>query len=217
MFSKDSILYEVNITTKLLSFIFVLVSVIFCNNIYVLLGLSLILFIISSRFTYLRIFNFLISVLSIVMIFYPQYLWMLKILLLFSYFILFNKTIKLKDLRYLLEISLYRYQSKKVTYTFLYSIYFVIYYKHNLKKLLRLKDNYGFKSTIGSYLFILRMSYKRTKEEIKELIIVNNLRFYNYSKKRTYLEKPKWEIWDTCYFLIHFFLCATIVIISLWR
>ncbi len=217
MFSKDSILYEVNITTKILSFIIFIVSIILCNNIYILLGLSLILLVISLRFKYLRVINFLLLIISVVVIFYQQYLWIIKIFLLLSYFIIYNKTIKLKDLRYLLEISLYKYQSKKLTYTFLYSIYFVIYYKSNLKKLLKLRDNYGFRNTLGSYFFILRMSYRRTKEEIKELIIVNNLRFYNNSKKRTYLEKPKWEIWDTCYFLIHFFVCLVIIVISMWR
>ena len=38
---------------------------------------------------------------------------------------------------------------------------------------------------------------------MKEFIMMNDLRFYNYSKERTYIEKITWERWDTKYLLFH--------------
>ena len=44
---------------------------------------------------------------------------------------------------------------------------------------------------------------EKTKAELKDLMEINKLRFYNYSKERTYIEKPTWESWDTNYIVSH--------------
>ncbi|MDD3241309.1 MAG: hypothetical protein PHQ64_00815 [Bacilli bacterium] len=125
-----------------------------------------------------------------------------------------KKITKVKEFRYILEITLYRFKSTKVTYIFLYNLYFLKYLKNNFVNVIKLKKEYGFKGSIHSYRYMISMSYRKTKQEIKELIIVNNLRFYNISDRRTYLEDNKLEIWDMCYLFIHFVVFIILIFVG---
>ena len=66
-----------------------------------------------------------------------------------------------------------------------------------------LKDDYGIKLNFEFIKFVLRKAYRKTQIELKNLMDINSLRFYNYSKNRTYVEKPTWESWDTNYLVSH--------------
>lgn len=67
----------------------------------------------------------------------------------------------------------------------------------------RLRDEYGMARDFFYIRFTLKKAWKKTKYEMKELITMNDLRFYNFSNKRTYVEKPRWESWDTKYLFVH--------------
>lgn len=203
MFNENSIIKEVNIINKSLCYLIIIICLITCNESIFLLFVDLFLLLITKEDEKLFKTNIVNTIILVLCMFFPQFLWITKILTLIIYTVLLKKVTKATELRYVLEKTLYRFQSKKVTYRILYIIYFIKYYKTNIKKLLILKDDYGIKVDYKFLKFIIKKAYQKTKIELNNLMEINKLRFYNYSKERTYIEKPTWESWDTNYLISH--------------
>ena len=203
MFNRDSILYQVNVISKILGIILSLVSIIYIQIPGLIVLISIILLLLSSSFKFTFRYSMISLAVSIFISFYPPFLWISKILIFINYLILIKKITNTSDLRYMLEVTLYKFQSKKITYHILYVIYFFKYIKKNHKVLSKLRDEYGIHNDWFYIRFSWKKAYLKTKHEMNELMIINNLRFYNYSSKRTYLERPTWERWDSGYLLFH--------------
>ena len=212
MFSKDSILYQVNIISKLIGIILSLLGIIILQIPGFIVLLGVILLILSASFKYIFRYSIFSLIIALIASFFPQILWISKTLIFINYLILVRKLTKTNDLRYILEVTLYKFQSKKITYRILYIIYFFKYMKKNHKVLGILRDEYGIKKDWFYLKFSWKKAYQKTKYEMKEFMTMNNLRFYNYSSSRTYLEKPTWERWDTGYVLFHILLLIFIII-----
>lgn len=212
MFNKDSILYQVNIISKFIGIILSLIGIIILKIPGFIVLISIVLLTLSTSFKYTFRYSIISLIISIIASFFPQILWISKILIFINYLILIKKLTKAVDLRYILEVTLYKFQSKKITYKVLYLIYFFKYLKLNHKTLSKLRDEYGIKKDWFYFKFSWKKAYQKTKYEMSEFLIMNNLRFYNLSSKRTYLEKPTWERWDTLYVLFHILLLVFITI-----
>ena len=130
-------------------------------------------------------------------------LWLPKLILLLVYLLLVKKFTKTSELRYLLEVTLYKFQSKQITFKILNIIYFFKQLRKNINIFDRLRDEYGMAKDFFYIRFSFKKAWKKTRYEMKEFIMMNDLRFYNYSKERTYIEKITWERWDTKYLLFH--------------
>lgn len=203
MFNENSIIKEVSIINKVACYFLIIICLFICSEPIFLLFVNLSLLLITKQYQKLFVTNVINTIILILCIFFPQFLWISKIVTLVIYTILLKKVTKALELRYLLERSLYRFQSKKITYRILYFIYFIKYYKNNIKKLFLLKDDYGMHISFNLIKFIIQKAYQKTKVELNDLMEMNRLRFYNYSKERTYIEKPTWESWDTNYLISH--------------
>ena len=212
MFNKDSILYQVNIISKFIGIILSLIGIVILKIPGFIVLISIVLLTLSISFKYTFRYSIISLIISIIASFFPQILWISKILIFINYLILIKKLTKAVDLRYILEVTLYKFQSKKITYKVLYLIYFFKYLKLNHKTLSKLRDEYGIKKDWFYFKFSWKKAYQKTKYEMSEFLIMNNLRFYNLSSKRTYLEKPTWERWDTLYVLFHILLLVFITI-----
>lgn len=212
MFNKDSILYQVNIISKFIGIILSLIGIVILKIPGFIVLISIVLLTLSISFKYTFRYSIISLIISIIASFFPQILWISKILIFINYLILIKKLTKAVDLRYILEVTLYKFQSKKITYKVLYFIYFFKYLKLNHKTLSKLRDEYGIKKDWFYFKFSWKKAYQKTKYEMSEFLIMNNLRFYNLSSKRTYLEKPTWERWDTLYVLFHMLLLVFITI-----
>ncbi len=203
MFNDNSIIKEVNIITKLLCYIIVFISLTICNDCIYLLFVNLFLLTITRQYNKLFKFN-LISIFILLLCFYFKHLILIvKLLILVIYTILLKKVTKAVDFRYILESTLYRFNNKKITYHILYIIYFIRYYRKNIKNFSLLKDDYKIDFNFKFLVFIIKKAYKKTKLELEYLMETSKLRFYNFSNKRTYVEKVKWESWDTNYLVCH--------------
>lgn len=203
MFNTDSIIKEVNILNKVVCYLIVFLSLLLVKEPIFIIFVNLFLLVITKQYSKLlkiNIFNILVSLLSIL---FPQILWITKIVILIIYTILLKKVTKAIELRYVLESTLYRFQQKQITYRILYVIYFGKYFKNNIKRLMVLKDDYGLEYNVKFICFIVKQSYRKTKEQMKEFMQINKLRFYNDSKEKTYIEKNSWESWDNNYLIIH--------------
>lgn len=203
MFQSNSMIKEVNIVNKVICYFAVMISLILCSQPLFMVFISIFLFLITRPFSKLLKGNVILLIISILSIFIPQLLWITKIGILIIYTILLTKVTKLIELRYILEKSLYRFQSKQITYHILYIMYFGKYFTSNIKKMLVLKDDYGIKVSSKWICFMLKKGYQKTKVQMQDFIDINKLRFYNDSKNRTYINKPVWESWDTNYLLSH--------------
>lgn len=203
MFNDTSIIKEVNILNKVFCYILVLVMLIIGKEpIYVLI-VDMFFLLLTKSFRKMFITNILLSILVILNIFYPHFLWIIKILFLVLYTLLLKKVTKLSELRYVIEVTLYRFKNKKITYKLFYCIYFIKSFNKNIKRMLVLKDDYLIKLNPKFLLFIIKESYLKAKASKKEFVVVNSMRFYNYSEKRTYIEKVTWESWDNTYLISH--------------
>ncbi len=203
MFNENSIIKDVNIINKAVSYLIIIISLFICSEPIFMLFINLFLLLITKQYQNLFKTSLINIAIIIISIFFTQFLWITKLLTLVIYTVLLKKVTKSTELRYILESTLYRFQSKKITYRILYVIYFARHYKNNIKKLLILKDDYSMKVDFNFIKFIIKKSYQKTKIELKDLMEINKLRFYNYSKERTYIEKPTWESWDTNYIVSH--------------
>lgn len=203
MFNTDSIIKEVNIINKVICYVIVLISLLVCNEPIFIVFVNLFLLIITKQYDNLFKINIFIIAVALLGILFPQILWITKLGILIIYTVLLKKVTRAIELRYVLESTLYRFQQKKITYRILNIIYFGKYFKRNLKRLIVLKDDYGLNYNMKFIHFIIKKAYHKTKEQMKDFIQTNKLRFYNDSKNRTYVEKPTWESWDTNYLIIH--------------
>lgn len=201
MFSENSIIKEVNIINKFVCYIFVLICLLICSETLFLLFINLFLLLITKQYQNLFKTNIVNTIILLICNVFPQFLWITKIITLVIYTMLLKKVTKASELRYVLESTLYRFQSKKITYRILYFIYFIKYYKNNIKKMLILKDDYQMSINFELIKFIIQKAYQKTKTQLNSLMEINKLRFYNYSNERTYIEKPTWESWDTSYII----------------
>ncbi len=203
MFNTDSIIKEVNVFNKLFCYLIIFISLLMVKEALFLVFANLILLVITKQYPKLLKFNILVLGITVLGMFYPQFLWITKIGILMIYTILLKKVMCPIELRYVLENTLYCFKQKQVTYKILSLIYFGRYFKNNLKRFLILKDDYGLKVNPQFMAFILRQAYEQTKEQMQEFMIMNRLRFYNDSTKRTYIERKSWESWDNNYIIIH--------------
>lgn len=203
MFNTDSIIKEVNILNKEICYLIILLSLLICKDSFFIIFVNLFLLLITKQYPNLFKINIFILLVALLGIIFPQILWITKIGIIIIYTLLLKKVTKAIELRYVLESTLYRFQQKKITYRILSAIYFGKYFKNNLKKMLILKDDYGLEYNINFLFFIFKQSYRKTKDQMKEFMQINKLRFYNDSNQRTYIEKNSWEQWDTNYLVIH--------------
>jgi len=203
MFSTDSIIKEVNIINKVICYLILLITLFICSEPIFIIFVNLISLLITKEYKNLFKINIFITFIALLGILFPQILWITKLGILIIYTALLKKVTKAIELRYLLESTLYRFQQKKITYRILNIIYFGKYFKNNIKRLIVLKDDYGLNYNMSFIWFMIKKANYKTKEQMKEFIQINKLRFYNDSKNRTYVEKPTWESWDTSYIIVH--------------
>lgn len=203
MFKTNSIFYDMNIISKIICIVIIGISFSLLRMPAYLVFFGLFLLIIAFEFKKTSIFAMIGILLSILATFYEKIFFIPKIILFIVYIYLVKKITKASELRYLLEKTLYKFQSKRITFKIIYIIYFFKQLQKNMRILDRLRDEYGMANDFFYFRFSLVKSWKKTRYEMKELITMNNLRFYNYSKQRTYVEKPTWEKWDTKYLLFH--------------
>ena len=135
-----------------------------------------------------------------------------KLITILVYILIIKKITNSQELRYVLEVTLYKFQSKKITFHILYFMYFFKYLKKNIKLMNNLREDYGMEKDWNYRKFALKKAYDKTKYEIKELMMMNEIRFYNYSSTRTYIEKTNWESWDTKYLMFHILVFIFILI-----
>lgn len=203
MFKSNSIVYDINIICKVISILCMLVTFIILKSQVFLVFLGVFFLVIALEFKKTAILTMIGILLAILSTFIPAIFWIPKIILFIAYLCLVKRITNAAEMRYALEVTLYKFQSKKITFHILYFIYFFKQLRKNMRILDRLRDEYGMARDFFYIRFTLKKAWKKTKYEMKELITMNDLRFYNFSNKRTYVEKPRWESWDTKYLFVH--------------
>lgn len=203
MFSDTSIIKDVNIINKTICYLLVIIMTIICKQTLFTLFVDIFFLLITKQYKYLFRFNIITTILIIINLFYPHFLWIIKLFLLIIYTILLSKVTKLVESRYVLEKTLYRFKNKKITYRLFYIIYFLKNFKKHFKRMLILKDDYEIKLTPRFLLFIIKQSFIKASNSKKEFLEINDIRFYNISDRRSYIDKISWESWDTIYLLSH--------------
>ena len=191
---KHTLLDSVNIFCKAIALYFFTISIIFIQDSVFFMIVSFFFFALLHRHRYTGMMSLIATLISIVAIFYPQLLWISKILILIVYVCLLTRFIHAPMIKYIFEKTFYRFQSRSFT-TFIVTI---IYFPELLKK------NY--------YMNLLKRVFRISVSELKEIVLLHKLRLYNCKKERTFVDEVHWEKWDTSYLCVHilFFLVAIV-------
>ena len=214
MFNDTSIIKEVNILNKVLCYLLVLIMLLVLKNNIILLLTGLFFIYVNKDYKKLFIFSIITTILIILNIFFPHFLFIIKLFILIIYTIVLKRVTKLVELRYVIEVSLYRFKNKKITYKLFYGIYFLKNFNKSIKRMLLLKDDYGIKIDYKFLVFMIKESYKKALAQKDDFYEINTMRFYNYSKERSYIEKNNFEVWDMYYLISHILI---FVLVFLWR
>ena len=212
MFSETSIIKEVNIINKVICYLLVIIGLFLIKDPMFIVLTNVILLLLTKNHKNIFIYNIVTTSFSVLTLLTGKGLWFDKVLLLILYTILLSKVTKLRDLRYVLELTMYKFKQKKITYKLFYGIYFLKNYKKHFRKMMLLKDDYSMKLDIKFIWFILKQSFLKAKEEEHSFEDVNKIRFYNYSKDRTYIEKNTWESWDTTYLICYIIILIIVIV-----
>lgn len=211
MYNGESIIYDINMITKLVCYLLFAILMLITNNIFVLILVSAITIIETTDNKYFFYLNIISGIMILIGCFFSSILFIPKIILFLTYTYLLTKVTNLGQLRYLIEITFYKYKNNKLTKLFLMIMYYFKYIKIYILKYVNLRKSYGFSPSLWYTKFSLENANKLTIIKIKELVKINEIRFYNYHSKKTYLEKIKFESWDYIYLSIH----TLLVIISI--
>lgn len=211
MYNQESIIFDINMVTKLICYIVFILFTIINNNIFLFLLIELLILIESRKEKLFFEFNSILIVFLIIAFLLSRILPFVKIGIIISYTYLLTKVVNISQLRYLIEISFYKYRNNKLTKLFLSLMYYFKYIKVYIKKYTNLRIEYGFSSSCWYTGYTIKQAHQLTLRKIKELVKINEIRFYNYYNKKTYLEQIKFESWDYLYIIIHIIL----IIISL--
>lgn len=211
MFSETSMLKEVNIVNKFICYLLVVISLILIKDPVFLTFVDIIFLLLSKDDKKIFIINILMVIFSVTTIFNPQFLWISKLFFLGLYTVLLKKVTELKDLRFVIESTLYKFNNKQVTYKLFYVIYFLKNFKRHFNKMLLLSDDYEMKISPKLIWFILKQSYNKAKLEKNNFEEINKMRFYNYSATRTYIEENTWESWDTTYLICYIIILLIVI------
>lgn len=211
MFSNNSILKNVNILCKVISGLLILISLFVCKEpLFLLFSLIFILLYITD-YKKIVIFNLIIIFFTLLSFKYSL-LFIPKILLFILYILLIKKVTNKDELRFLVENTLYHFKNRKLTYKLLYIIYFIHNFTINIKNMYILKDDYKIKLNFKFIIFIIKQSYIKAKLSKDDFIVLNKIRFYNYSSSRTYLNKITFERWDFNYLACHIVILVVTII-----
>lgn len=211
MFSESSLIKEVNIINKFICYLLVIVGLILIKDPLFLVFVDIIFLLFSRYYKKTFIVNILMALFAFTTIFNPQFLWISKLFFLGLYTVLLKRVTELKDLRYVIESTLYKFNQKKITYRVFYGIYFLKNFKKHFNKMLLLSDDYEMKINPKLIWFIIKQSFNKAKLEKSTFEETNKLRFYNYSSTRTYIEKNTWESWDTTYLICYIIILLIVI------
>lgn len=211
MFNETSIIKEVNIVNKFICYILVIISLILVKDPVFMVFVNGIFLLLSKNDKKIFIINILMAIFSFTVIFNPQFLWISKLFFLGLYTVLLKKVTELKDLRYVLENTLYKFKNKEITYKFFYYIYFLKNFKKSFNRMLLLSDDYDMKISPKFLWFVVKQSYNKAKLEKNNFEEINKMRFYNYSSTRTYIEENTWESWDTTYLICYIIILLIVI------
>lgn len=194
-----NILENANILTKAISFIVAILAIIITKNPVLLLIFLLLLIILNKRENI--VYLLIIITLSIINITLNINI-IIKLIIVFEYISLISKAISFDDLRLLIEKIFYRNKNNVILKFKIYVLYFIKEFKQNLKKINHLEKETGMEIKVKYNFTLIKQAYVLTKNKLKHLGRIQNLRYYNISGYKT-LPKLSFEIWDHIYLIIH--------------
>lgn len=214
MFKSNSLLRSVNIICKLICLLIFITSLFIIKDSVLLLIISFLFFVFTHSFKYISKISLAATIVNIVSIFFPQLLWITKILLAIDYLCILSIIVNARNMKYLFELSFYRFKNRFLTKLTVTVIYFFSLMKKNWCKMDSVRKNYGLNSSKNYYFNLIKRVYRISKEELNEIVLFHELRLYNIKNYRTNIDNFSWERWDNTYLILHIFFLAIALFIG---
>lgn len=203
MFKKYYLLNLVNIYSKFYGLLLFLLSLLLFHNNIIALIISILLLVITrnrKHLIYVSIFSLLVSIINI---FYPHLLWIIKICFLIEYLEYLSNLVDIVNAKKLYESSLYSLKNNYIMKTVISLIYFLNIFKKNFRKLDKPRVDYGLVTGFGYFIKLFIKSYNVSISQIKNIILYHKLRFYNIENRRESIDKIETRKYDYYYITVH--------------
>ena len=203
MFKKYYLLNLVNIYSKFYGLLLFLLSLLLFKNNIVAIVISIMLLILTRKRKHLIYVSLIAVLLSLINLFFPHLLWMIKICILIIYLAYLSDLVDIVNAKRLYEKSLYSLKNNIIMKCAISVIYFMSIFKKNFRKLDKPRVEYGL-VTGFTYLFRLSMKcYSVSVSQIKNIILYHRLRFYNIENRRESIDKIEVRKYDYYYVGFH--------------
>lgn len=214
MLRSQFYLYDVNSISKLIGLILFIAGITYIQEAWYLTIFHVVSFLLTEEYPYLRKMAIVGIGVGLVSILFPQLLWINKLICILLYLCFLIKITKLEQVKYFIETLFYQFQNSKITSFFVFILYFTKEMKKNYRRIENIRKSYGLEKNSEFFKRLWKQAFFQTKTDVKELMMIHKMRFYNTYPKRTYLEKEKWELWDVYYLMSHVLLLIFSTIIG---
>lgn len=203
-------LKELNLYSKLIGLILMMLSIILVKNVYLVFALVVISIIVSAILKNFESLQMSIILIVIAMFYYlhPFLLILVKLLLLYVFYLNMKSMTRTKEKRYIIDKLFYRSKSKTAMNLYL----------NNCFKNKKFNNNLDVYNTIDKYTrrkyskYIVNQALIKTNYDMQDIYYRSKLSFYKFYNKKTTILNMKWDNTDNTFLLLTILIFVLVLI-----
>jgi len=188
-------LNELNLFSKLFGIVLIMLSILFVENVclvFTLIAISILTSYILRNFEALQL-SIILIVISMFYYAHPFLLIIVKLIMLYIFYLIVKNLICNKEKTYLIDKLFYRFKNRSITNLYLNSCYKTRCFNNNMKEF----DDIN-KYTRRKYSsYIIKQAEIKTHYDLQDINYRNRLSYYKFYNKKTSILNMKWGKLDT--------------------
>lgn len=206
MYKDLVLLRSVNLLTKVIGLILWMAMIVATDNLWYLCLLNLFLLFFAKRQRGICYLSVGALVLNCFSFFFPQLLWITKIINIVVYAWCIMGTISFDQVQEFLEHNLYALNNGKYLDHILSLFYRFKGMKTAWNQLENLRKSYGQKMTLATFYKNSKMAYQMSKYEYQQIKYLYQIRLFHLYREKSWMEESQLEVWDYHFLFFHFVL-----------
>lgn len=201
---------ELNLYSKVISLILMMLSIIMVNNVYlvfIIIGISLIISLMLKDFEAIQL-SLILIVASMFYYLHPFLLIIVKLILLYVFYLIVKDMMNSKEKMYIIDKLFYKSRNKQSMDLYLNNCYKNQKFNENLK----IYDDID-KYTRRKYSkYIVKQSEIKTNYDLQDISYRNKLSFYKYYNNKTTVLNMDWRKLDNTFLIISLLIFVLVII-----
>ena len=203
-------LKELNLYSKLIGLILIMLSIMMVKNVYLvfsIIGISIIISALLRHFEALQL-SIILIVISMFYYLHPFLLIIVKLIMLYVFYLIGKEMMNHKEKMYLMDKLFYKSKNKQSIDMYLNTCYKNRCFSDNLK----VYDDID-KYTRRKYSkYIIKQSEIKTSYDIQDIFYRSKLSYYKFYNKKTTILNMKWNSVDNSFLIISFLIFILVCI-----